>query len=1006
MRGAAARRRDNFLGLALLVATSCATTARVARERTVPEPGVGDPAGDGERLLSMGEYFLHRVSYPTGRFEPAWYIDARDQDDAVSRARPAGRTREFSSIAAPTLALDPNRFTSLGPKPLQSDGCLSCYSYGRVAGRVNTIAIDPATPNVAYLGSNGGGVWKTTNCCSSATTWTPATDDPLLTTIAIGDLTIDPNDHNLVYAGTGDLRFGSWSFGAAGVLRSTDQGSTWSVLGADVFAPPLPQPVGAFPQYQAIGKVTVDPNDGTNLVVGTKTGLFLSHDAGATWAGPCLTNPHITQRQDVTGLILRDLGSATQIYAFVGTRGFATTVQSDLDKNGANGVYRALLPAFGCPVGWETLSRPDNGWPADTASGTPIDTATGAGNQLGRLDAAIAPSNPDVIYVQAQAILATGGTQRGGQLGVFRTTDGGATWQKRSGPTGLTGCFGDFSQNWYDQGIAVDPNNPDVTYLSTVDIFRSTDGGTTYTDLTCGYAGGTTVHVDHHALAFLPGSSSTLLAGSDGGAYVTTNAEAQSPVFNRLNDSLSTLEMYSGDITANFATTTGQPGINAGMQDNGSAVYVWNSGDPPAAMWQLRKGGDGMFARIEPVLGQRWYQESQNGNLSVSTTGPFGSQSSASGPWTSDRLSFIFPYEIQRFGCPVTGCTNMIAGSFRVYESVNGAIGASASARWHVNSGDLTKGTLGSRSFINQLNYAPSDPSRAIVGTNDGNVQMGFGLGQGVANSALWVNVTDGNTVLPNRPILDVFQDPLEPLTGYAAAGGFDQNTPATPGHVFQVACSDGCATFSWSNKSGNLPNIPANSIIVNPNIRRQVFVGTDWGLYFTNDIDASPPVWFRFQDGLPNAMIWDMTIDAGATALAVWTRSRGAFAWPLPPAPYLLGGLEDGPSATPLFVSKDPGDSNRIDLSWGTACGAAATGYAVYEGSIGAWYSHGVFNGLCGVTGLQATSQSPGAGSRYYLVVPVSASTEGSLGRNSAGVEIPAGVPACRVDRDLGHCP
>ena len=164
---------------------------------------------------------------------------------------------------------------------------------------------------------------------------------------------------------------------------------------------------------------------------------------------------------------------------------------------------------------------------------------------------------------------------------------------------------------------------------------------------------------------------------------------------------------------------------------------------------------------------------------------------------------------------------------------------------------------------------------------------MGFNLGQGVANSATWVNVTGGNAVLPNRPILDVFQDTANPLVGYAAVGGFDQNTPATPGHVFQVTCAANCASFTWLNKSGNLPNIPANSIMVNPNFPQQVFAGTDWGLYYTNDIHAATPEWYRFQAGLPNVMIWDMTVDSGATTLALWTRSRGAYVWPLPGEPF-----------------------------------------------------------------------------------------------------------------------
>jgi hypothetical protein len=893
-----------------------------SRERYMPEPGMEED--ESEHLLALGDYFYHRVSYPTGQFDPAWYLEARAQDDQIQRGVPAGEVTYDRAASLSPLALDPNRFTSLGPQPLQSNGCINCFSYGLVSGRTNVIAIDPVTPNVAYLGSNGGGVWKTTNCCSASTTWTVTTDDPLLSTIAIGDIVIDPNDHNTVYAGTGDLRYGSFSFGSAGLLKSTDQGETWTVLGADVFNAAFPQPGGLFPQYQAIGKVQVDPNDSSRVVVGTKTGLFMSYDAGETWAGPCVTNNFTTQRQDTTGLILRDIGDDTQIYVFIGVRGFATTVQVGLEQNGANGVYRALVPASGCPTGWETLSRADNGWPAGTAVGIPVNTATGAGNILGRMDAAISPSNPDVIYVAVQAILATSTSQRGGLLGVWRTTDGGLTWQQRSNRTGLTGCAGDYTQNWYDQVIAVDPNNPDLTYLGTVDLFRSTNGGTTYVNLTCGYTGGTTVHVDQHALAYLPGSSSVLLAGGDGGAYVTLNANAASPLFTQLNNTLSTLEFYSGDITANFATSA-QPGINGGMQDNGSAVYVWTSGSPTEAVWQVRRGGDGMFARIEPVLGQRWYQESQNGALAVSTTGPYGPQTTASGAWTGDRRSFIFPYEIQKNGCPPTGCVNMIAGSYRVFESVNGAIGGTDAARWYINSGDLTKNTLADRSFINQLNYAWSDNSRAIVGTNDGNVQMGFNLGLGVANSASWVNVTGGNALLPNRPILDVFQDPTDPLLGYAAVGGFDQNTPATPGHVFQVTCTANCASFTWLDKSGNLPNIPVNAIMANPNFPQQVFAGTDWGLYYTNDIHAATPEWYRFQAGLPNVMIWDMTIDAGATTLALWTRSRGAYVWPLPGAPYYTCPDFDGNGSIDVLDLADivshwaetpasPGWNNRYD--------------------------------------------------------------------------------------------
>ena len=205
----------------------------------------------------------------------------------------------------------------------------------------------------------------------------------------------------------------------------------------------------------------------------------------------------------------------------------------------------------------------------------------------------------------------------------------------------------------------------------------------------------------------------------------------------------------------------------------------------------------------------------------------------------------------------------------------------------------MTKNTLilgtDNRSFINQVHYSVSDVHVAIAGSNDGNVEYVFGLG--VAAAATIVNVTGGNIVLPNRPIQNVATDPDNPLIGYAAVGGFDQNTAATPGHVFRVTCTANCATFVWDNKTGNLPNIPVNAIITNPHLPSQIFVGTDWGLYFTNDITATNPVWQRFEN-LPHAMVWDLVIDRGFTTLAVFTRSRGAWVWPLPTA--AIGGSAD----------------------------------------------------------------------------------------------------------------
>jgi uncharacterized repeat protein (TIGR01451 family) len=828
-----------------------------------------------------GDYWAIRVGYGGDpahlHFEPRWLLAAAVQDKQVTSGVPAG-LRDYTRAAQSPLTLDPDAFTELGPRPLLDEG----YGLNGNAGRTNVIVVDPVDPTIAYLGSDGGGVWKTTNCCSDTTTWAVKTDFPEIASMAIGDITLDPNDHDTLYAGTGDLRYGSYSFGAAGVLKSTDQGETWEILGEDVFNPLYGPSAGGFPQYQSIGKVVVDPNNSANVIVSTKTGVFFSYDAGTDWTGPCYTNDHATganaQRQDGTALLAVDDGGTTRLYVGIGTRGAPTPVQPDLGNNGANGVYRATMPASGCPAvtDWTLLA---NGWPAATGNGT------AGGTQNGRLELAVAPTDPQTLYAMVSST-----NLNAGVLAIYKTNDGGDTWTQTGSDSSFPGGAG--GQMWYDAGITVSPTDPDVVFASTVDLFRSTNGGASFTNLTEAYGGGP-VHPDNHARAFVGGDPEKLLNGNDGGIYYLDNAMSATSAFNAnwtsLNTTLSTIEMYHGDITADFATSA-NPGATAGFQDNGSASVQF-SGDPSADDWHATNGGDGIVSRIEPVLGQWWYTSVYYGQIYVSTNGPFGNQQYIGPNFSgSERASFLTPFDLYRYGdldtpdsgCDATnGCKHIILGTQRVWESLQGG---RPSSSWTAKTGDLTKNNLvlggDNRSYINQIHYSVSDPTIAIVGTNDGNVQYVFGLG--ASGSATAADVTDNNQLLPDRPIQDVSTDPQDPLVGYAAVGGFSANTPTTPGHVFRVTCDAGCASFTWEDKSGNLPDIPANAVIANPHIPRQVFAGTDWGLYYTNDITAATPVWQRFE-GLPHVMIWSMNIDRGFTTLAVFTRARGAWAWPLP---------------------------------------------------------------------------------------------------------------------------
>jgi hypothetical protein len=313
--------------------------------RYMPVPGIR-PETEAADLGRLERFWNDRLTYPTGRFDPRWLRAAATQHARLPMGVPAGVPALLNPRSP--LAFSTTGFTALGPQPERMTGCSGCFDYTTTEGRVNSMAVDPTTTVngsiVAYLGSVGGGVWKTTNCCGNSTTWSVVTDDPLISTTSIDSVTIDPSDHNTVYAGTGDLNYGSFSMGSQGILKSTDSGATWTVLGADVFGMAFPTPPGQFPQYNAVGKVRVDPNSSSKVAAGAKTGFYLSYDGGVTWTGPCATNGFNSQRQDITGLELTDMGGGvTRILAAVGVRGFATTVQFDLGSNGANGIYSATM---------------------------------------------------------------------------------------------------------------------------------------------------------------------------------------------------------------------------------------------------------------------------------------------------------------------------------------------------------------------------------------------------------------------------------------------------------------------------------------------------------------------------------------------------------------------------------------------------------------------------------------------------------------------------------------
>jgi len=793
-------------GVALaIVATRPSAEEQIPHYMPVPDSNTQE---ETIGLTRLEQYWFDRLTFPTGRFDPRWVRAAAAQHDQMPSGLQFGQHLKLN-LNNPN-ALSTTGFTALGPQPERMTGCTGCFDYTLTEGRVNTIAVDPTTTIngsiVAYIGAVGGGVWKTTNCCSALTTWSVMTDDPLLGTTAIDTITIDPNDHNTVYAGTGDLNYGSFSMGSQGIFKSIDAGATWTVLGAAVFTPPLPEPPGQFPQYNAVGKVRVDPNNSNNVVAGTKTGLYFSYDGGVNWTGPCTTNAFSTQRQDITGLELTNVGGGvTRVLAAVGVRGFATTVHYNLDQNGANGLYRGTMPLSGCPTDFTLVSRNDNGFVFGTqvtgspyltgalmnaGSGTPYAIASPSpappvGNQLGRMDIAVAPSNPNYVYAQVASIAFNNnsgcGNTNGCQIGVWSSTDGGDTWSFMAGSQGgsLRNCVGgntsgnpgDYPQNWYNQGMAVDPNNPDRVFVDTYDTWFATRTGTSLFDQTCGYNGGAAtnhvVHVDHHALAFLPGSSSILLEGSDGGIFSTINADTASSTTRatwvNMDTGLNTIEFYAGDISANFANDAA-PAAVGGAQDNGPSSVTFAGSPTGPVQWQMGLGGDGFSGQINSTgTGPTQAQ----GTITVSVAGTAGQTfviGSQTFTWVATRAN---PGEVSVGTTANTAATN-------IRTAVNADISATAYASGNGASVVVTATAAGS-----------GGNSIVFANNNSANLTFnGIGLSLGVTGISARIQLDPRADPLPALHALLDLPLRLEASGGYRALVAFDefQDVDKVPG--------------------------------------------------------------------------------------------------------------------------------------------------------------------------------------------------------------------------------
>ena len=657
--------------------------------------------------------------------------------------------------------------------------------YIQSTGRLTAIAVHPTNPNVIYIGGALGGVWKTTN---GGENWVPLTDKEC--SLAMGWIVIDPVDPEIVYAATGEQHFAGDSYYGCGVLSSTDGGSVWARLGAEVFDITTTTSGGV-----RISRIVLDPRTAgsaanATLYVAADNGVWKSTDGGASWTRTL--NVGTGGPAPATDLVMHP-SNPDVLYAAVGR----------VTGDAANGVYRSTDAG----VTWTRLG----GFPTD---------------DVGRINLAIAPSQPSILYASVQtAVYAPGG---GSLLGIYKTTDGGETWSLAStAPSCGTQC-------WYDMALAVHPNDPDTVFFGGVSLFRSTDGGQTFQNVSAGRGG--SIHVDQHVIVYDPNDPRTVYVGNDGGIY-RSRSGGSAGSWESLNTDIAITQFYAG-----IGLHPTDPSIVlGGTQDNGTLRY----GGSPS--WQYLMGGDGGFTAIDFQNPRFAYAETQwtpNSGFS----GPRRSDDGGAfelktiGIDLSDRALFIPPLVMDP-----SDPTVLYFGTSRLYRTAN------RGELWVAIGPDLA----GEGRVISAIAVAPSAPQVIYVGTSGGEIHRTRNGG------GEWTNVSAG---LPGRFVTDIAVDPSNPDIAFATFSGFRTE------HVFRT--TDGGET--WTAISNGLPDMPVNAIVTDPRSSSILYIGTDLGVFRTVNGGAS---WEPMNEGMPNVAVFDLALNPRTRRLVAATHGRGMFA-------------------------------------------------------------------------------------------------------------------------------
>ncbi len=682
---------------------------------------------------------------------------------------------------------------------LQKENAISWLAVGpgNIGGRIRSIIINPSNSNEMLIGSVGGGIWKTTN---GGTTWIPKLDtqDPL----AIGSMVLVGS--STVYAGTGE---GWWNIDAVyggGIYKSTDFGNSWTLLSGTIG--------GNIWNFRNVLRMTSDPSGNVYAVtkaynytggVGgyyTNGGLYRTTNGGTSWSKISTT-------------------SITNYYS--GTDVIAISSSIILFSTDSDGIYRTT----------------DSG-----TNWTKITSVLPTSN-FNRIAMTQDPNISSIIYAVFSA--STTASPYYGLRGIYKSTDSGVSWSALSTPPRLTST-GNLSylsaQGWYDNVIAVDPFNSSNLYVGGVELMKSTNGGSSWSQLTYWHSfyGSPVVHADHHAIVFDPNNSGRLFGGNDGGIFKTTNNGTS---WSMLNNNLEITQFYGGAVYPTGTTYYG------GAQDNGHLKY--SSG----TNWTEVESGDGGYAAQDQTNSSISYEEYVYLDMEKSTNGGVSWSSCTSG--LSDAANGNYCLFISPFSINPENSNVLIAGSDNVWITSNSAATWTASSNILSASNKVSAVTV-VNSAANYLGFA---------GTTDGKVFKCTSLNP-ASGIDTWTEITPAgnNAAWVRRIVVDLSNKNKI----YVCYSGF--NNAANGKHVW-MSTNQGS---SWSDISTGLPDIPVHSLVIDPVNANTLYLGTETGVYQTTN---SGSTWTSSNSGMPSYVpVDELVLQTGTNILFAFTHGRGVW--------------------------------------------------------------------------------------------------------------------------------